>query len=237
MGLPVYLAQTYWEMMDFSQIPENTAYMACHFSSYGSGLEKLPEGLPKIPLLILNDRIPVWNHDPVLVTAQLKEAVETLEAGAILLDFQRKNCPGTESVANAVISALPCPVGISESYAQERDCPVFLSPLPLRKTLEEYVAPWKDREIWLDIAMNAEEITVTKDGSQFTDLTRFSPDGSCHKDPELLCSYQIRVLEDRAVFTLFRTREDIAALLQQAEGLGVTRAVGLYQELGQYFPL
>ena len=32
-------------------------------------------------------------------------------------------------------------------------------------------------------------------------------------------------------FTLFRTPEDLDALLTEGEALGVTRAVGLYQEL------
>ena len=52
-----------------------------------------------------------------------------------------------------------------------------------------------------------------------------------HRDRTLHCSYYVTVAEDRAEFTLFRTKEDLEELLQEAEHLGFTKAVGLYQEL------
>ena len=48
-------------------------------------------------------------------------------------------------------------------------------------------------------------------------------------DP-LHCSYHISPLEDSARFTLWRTREDVEALLESVSSLGVTTAVGLYQQ-------
>jgi len=52
-----------------------------------------------------------------------------------------------------------------------------------------------------------------------------------HTDPALCCRYHIRVGENSAIFTLWRDWECLEMLLEQAEKLGVTRAVGLYQQL------
>lgn len=52
-----------------------------------------------------------------------------------------------------------------------------------------------------------------------------------HRDEKLHCHYQIHTDADSARFTLFHTPEDLDALLTEGEALGVTRAVGLYQEL------
>ena len=46
MGLPLYLAKTHREMLE-AEGPLS-AYMACHFSPYGDGLE-VPEALPDAP--------------------------------------------------------------------------------------------------------------------------------------------------------------------------------------------
>ena len=230
MVLPLYLAMTDWEILSAEGLPTHMAYMACHFSSYGLGLEELPESLPKGGMLILNDRIPVWDHDPELVATQLKQYTEAVSCDGVLLDFQRTGCHRTAAIIDAVCQALACPVGVPEPYAQDRDCPVFLPPVPHHRSLQAHIAPWNNHEIWLDAAMDAEIITVTGAGSVFTPLPRHIPEGICHRDSNLHCSYQMQVFSDRAEFTLFRTQEDLADLLQQAEDLGITRAIGLYQE-------
>ena len=58
MGISHYLAMTGVEIAAAEALPENIAYMACHFSPYGTGLTGAPEVLPKHSMLILNDRIP-----------------------------------------------------------------------------------------------------------------------------------------------------------------------------------
>jgi hypothetical protein len=89
MVLPRYLAQTREEFAVCPSLPEHPAWMACHFSPYGTGLSNLPEALPKGSLLILNDRTPVFGHDPLQVAAQLEESVVRLECSGILLDFSQ----------------------------------------------------------------------------------------------------------------------------------------------------
>lgn len=224
MGLPLYLALTQGEMPEAdTAFP---AYMACHFSPYEDGLE-MQQPLPRCSMVILNDRVPVWGHHPDRVAAQLGEILEQTEAGCVLLDLQRPGCP--EAVVKA-LAALPCPVAVTEGYAQLADGPV-LAEVPMHRPLEDARKRWPGRELWLDVAANVQRITVTGTGCRLDSLPPFPPDGIVHREPRLHCSYCIDTQPDRAVFTLFRTKEDIEQLLQQAEELGFTGAVGLHQEL------
>lgn len=226
MALPLYLAMTKEEMANCDPLPEQGVYMACHFSLYGTGLCNIPETLPPGWILMVNDRIPIWRHDPNIIAAQLMEAAPE----ALLLDFQQADQPQALAIAEKILETLPCPTALSEGYARELSCPVFLCPPPLHQPLSEHIAPWQGRDIWLDLAMDAEQITVTKEGSHYSPLPRFSPEGICHRDSKLHCSYLTEVFPDRAEFTLTRTKEDILDLLTDAEELGITRAIGLYQE-------
>lgn len=79
----------------------------------------------------------------------------------------------------------------------------------------------------MDISPGGEIITVTKAGSQITAGDLPEPqfcDGSLH------CHYKTVLTQEAAEFHIFRTREDIAALQQEAQALGVACTVGLYQE-------
>jgi len=64
MPLTTYLAMTAAEMHYAETLPEHPVWMACHFSSYATGLSNCPTFLPAGSLLMINDRIPIWNHDP-----------------------------------------------------------------------------------------------------------------------------------------------------------------------------
>lgn len=224
MGLPLYLAKTGREMLE--EASGCTAFMACHFSSCGDGLA-LWEEVPKCDMVILNDRIPPRKPDPGKVAAQLLEILRQSGAACVLLDLQRPGCPVELLKA---LTALPCPVGVTEQYADSLDCPVFIEN-PMHRPLSDAVKKWAGRELWLDAAGNTQRITVTAEGAGFISLPRQVPEGICHREETLCCSYHIEVMEDRAEFTLFRTREDLEGLLQQAEQLGFTKAIGLYQEL------
>ena len=231
MPLPVYLAMTALEIAT-DPLPENLAYMACHFSSYGCGVVDFPTQLPPDSLLILNDRIPVWQHDPSLVARQLGEAAERLGCCGVVLDFQRPDNPQAAAIARQIAQALPCPVAVSENYAQELGCAVFLSaPRPSRR-LERHMAPWAGREIWLEGALESEQITLTAEGSSAKPIPFTMPLESSHRDLGLCCTYHIEVTEQAAVFTITRAEEDLRALAGQAEQLGITRMIGLYQQLG-----
>lgn len=81
MALPIYLAMTPWEM-EHRELPPRCGWMACHFSPYGQGLSNLPRVLPADSLVIVNDRIPPWGHDPKLMAQQLQEVIDTLSPGA-----------------------------------------------------------------------------------------------------------------------------------------------------------
>ena len=89
-----YLAMTPAEFNSVSQPPPDFAYMACHFSPYGTGLGNLPTVLPPKSLLILNDRTPIKGHDPDLVLETIEQLTENSPCDGLLLDFQRPGCKG-----------------------------------------------------------------------------------------------------------------------------------------------
>lgn len=231
MSLPVYLALTAAEFDRCPAFPPKAGFMACHFSPYGTGLSNLPRTLPEGSLLILNDRIPVCGHDPKIICRELTAAVEELKCDAVLLDFQRPNDPQTAAIAKAVVSALPCPVGVAEAYAADLSCSVFLAP-PLHIPLEAYISKWDQQEVWLELSLSMQAITVTESGSRFSPLLPAEQTDHFFQAEALCCRYYIEVSQEEARFTLFQTPDCLKALLKKAEALGVTRAVGLYQELG-----
>ena len=226
MALPLYLAMTAPEFTACSSLPPHPAWMACHFSPYGTGLSDLPPELGPEAMVILNDRIPPRGHNPGHILAQL----ERLRCGCILLDFQRSEDPETAAIVRAVLETSHHPVGVSHQYGKDLDCPVFLPPIPLDVSLEFYLAPWQEREIWMEAAADSLRYTVTAQGSVAGPLPQVPEQGKL--DPDLHCHYRVEVLESRAEFSLWRTREDLNALLEAAETLGVTKAIGLWQELG-----
>ena len=225
MGLPLYLAMTASEFTTCSPLPAKAAWMACHFSPYGTGLCNLPPDLPEDAMVILNDRIPPKGHDPEYILDQLAQ----LQCGCFLLDFQREGNSETAALARTIVERASRPVGVTPQYGQHLDCPIFLPPVPIDVPLAEYLAPWEGREIWLEAATDSLRYTVTEQGSVPTPLSRIPDRGL--KDEGLFCHYQIEALADRAEFALWRTREDVDELLAAAASLGVTRAVGLWQEL------
>ena len=222
----VFLAQTSREMEEFQ--PERTAYMACHFSASGKGLSNCPQALPSGSILLLDDSMPVQGHDPVTVTEQLQDLIGRFSIKAVLLDFQREWTAETDNMA-AALQALPCPVAAPPVYAKGRACPVFLPPPPVNKALNAYLQPWLKRGVFLEIAPDAIQITVTEKGSVTAPLpcaTQLPLENA-----KLHCHYNAKVLANKAVFTLCRTGQDLTELAQEAYRLGVLGVVGLYQEL------
>lgn len=228
MVLPRYLAQTATEMAG-NPLPEKLAYLACHFSPGGTGLSNLPPVLPTGAMLILDDSTPMDDHDPELIVKQLFNLIHQQRCEALLLDFQRQNVPGQQELAKLLYAALPCPVGVSELYARGLSCPVFLSPVPPDRSVSEYLRPWQDREIWLETALDGISLTLTEAGCSADPLWDFPEDGQT--DEKLHCHYVIETTADSAVFRLWRTREDLDALFTESSSLGVTKVIGLWQEL------
>lgn len=230
MGCPHYLAKTGAEfrLEDGSDRP--AAWMACHFSPYGTGLSSLPRKLPPETLLMVDDITPIHGHDFGFIGEQLKERVEALKCGGVLLDFQRPGYPECEDLARHLSQVLPCPVCVSSLYAKALHTPVLLPPVPCSVSPQVYLKDWKGREIWLETALDGEEFTITEAGAAFSPLPRFSPAEGGFSEDHLFCHYKAEVSESEVTFTLWRTREDLERLLEEAEHLGVTLALGLYQE-------
>ncbi len=230
MGITHYLAMTAAELRNAPTLPPALGWMGCHFSPYGLGLSNFPQKLPPGSLLILDDITPIHGHDPERISAQLADTVEKLECAGVLLDFQRPGYEESAALAKHLAGTLPCPVAVSERYIQETDAAVFLPPVPCNVPLREYLAPWEGRGIWLEAALEGEVITLTEEGASFSALPRPAPTAEGFAEETLHCHYTIEVMESEVKFTLWRTREDLDALFKEAETLGVTHAVGLYQE-------
>ena len=229
MALPLYLALTAAEMAG-NPLPVRFAYMALHFSPGGAGLSGFPATLPPGSVLILDDSTPLDGHDPERILKQLSAQVERWQCEAVLLDFQRPGIHGQRELADMLVKGLPCPVGVSEPYAQALPCPAFLPPVPPDRPLKEYLAPWQGREIWLEAALESITLTLTEQGCTDTPLLGFHEQGM--HDVSLDCHYTVETTDNSAIFRLWRTREDLNSLLEEAQKQSVTKAVGLWQELG-----
>ena len=131
MALPLNLAMTTPEIEAADTLPEHIAWLSCHFSPFTEGITDAPESLPQGSMLILDDRQRCAAHSPDLVAKQLLDAAELLHCESILLDFQRPFEPESAAMATAITSALPCPVAVTEAFAKNLICPVFLAPCPL----------------------------------------------------------------------------------------------------------
>ena len=232
MGISRYLAMTAAELEAFSP-PEGvfTAYMACHFSPYTTGLSNIPAQLPPASMLILNDRTPIHGHDPRRIAQQLLPAFERLHFDCLLLDLERPDTEAYYDLCLALIQQLPCPVGVPSPYANELDCPVFLSPAPMDQPLDEYIMPWNGREIWLDIAPQAARITVTKNGSSIAPIPFSTPPENAFTEEALHCRYRADLREDAVLFHLWRDLPETECLIAQAQSLGITKCIGLFQQL------
>lgn len=231
MAIQPFLAMTAAEIRDFSVFPAKIAWMACHFSPYGLGLSNLPRTLPPGSILMVDDITPPHRHDPELIAAQLIDCIETRSCCGVLLDFQRPGSEETKHIIHTLVNTLPCPVAVSELYAEDLCCPVFPAPVPLSVSLQDHLSPWKGREVWLDLALSGEVITVTEQGASSAPLPFPDLSAEGFADKTLHCHYHTALTEDAAQFTLWRTREDLEALMDEAENLGISCCVGLYQEL------
>lgn len=230
MALTRYLAMTGAEIHNCPSPPDHIAWMACHFSPYGTGISNVPPLLLPGSMLILNDRIPPQGHDPVSVAEQLVQAAEQLEVSRVLLDFQRPGDSLTKEIAAAVTAALPCPVAITAVYADGLDRPIFLTP-QLHKPLSEQLEVWNGREVWLEAALDCQEAVLTEEGCTFADSDAPADNADYHTDVQAHCRYCIAIEDDKVRFTLWREADHLQALLKEAENLGIVCAVGLYQQL------
>lgn len=225
----VFLAVTEGEMAEFQ--PQNPAYMACRFSPYSSGLTNLPSVLPPGSLLLLEDSTPIEGHDPQVAAAQLEEIIHRFSPCALLLDFQNPVTAEGTKMVETLLQTLPCPVAVTEQYASSIGCSVFLSPPPVNKALQDHLASWQNREIFLEVTGDRQQFTVTEQGCSIAPLPAGAVYDTPRHDPKLHCHYHVEVFPGKAVFTLQRTKEDLLNMAQEALRLGVHSAVGLYQEL------
>lgn len=230
MAIRRYLAMTAGEFRENRELSGEIGYLACHFSSYDPGISNLPQWLPPDALLILDDMTPIQGHDPNQILEQLGRCIQELRCAGLLLDFQREGYEEACQLVSELTQSLPCPVAVSAAYGQGLDCPVCLPPVPPSTALRDHLQPWQGRELWLELALEGEQICLREQGAQIQPLDVIPNAGFA--DGELNCHYRIAVTEDAATFSLWRTREDLEALLKKAESLGVTTAVGLYQEFG-----
>lgn len=209
-------------------LPRHPAWMSCHFSP--QGLKDLPQSLPAESLLILDDSIPPEGCTLESVLEKLRSWPGLQTVSGLLLDFQRPVDSFCAGLAPALCEALPCPVAVTEAYASCTDGPVFLGLLPPHRKLTQQVLPYEDRELWMELGPAPEQIALTEDGAAVSALS--GPLPPCpHWDLDLHCHYRVSLSEDQTVFTLLRNREDLRALLRDAQDLGIRRYVGLYGEL------
>ena len=220
------------EMGGISEWPEYIAWMGCHFSPETREICGLPEFSLPGGMLVLEDKVPFWGGDIGTLCRQMAMAVRALSCEALLLDFQQPISSESAALAEGLRKALPCPVILPPLLAKTLEGPVFLPPAPPDVSLEEYLALWTGREIWLEVAMDGLTITLTESGATSLYHPHGQPKALSHRDEKLHCHYYAETTPHQIRFTLWRSREDVEDLIREAERLGVTGCVGLWQELG-----
>ena len=230
MAIPCYLAMTAAEISAADQLPPHTGWLACHFSSYSTGLSNLPRSLPPDSMIIINDRIPLHHHDPEYILDQCLQLYESLIPAYFLLDLQRPGDDLARQITQLLSAKLPCPVGVSSLYGKELCCPVFLPPPPMHMPLAEYLLPWKGRPIWLEAVTEGAVITVDTNGCQFHATAPIDLPEPLFEERTLHFLYHTELLDHAVSFQLLRDQQRLQDYLQHAEELGVTLAAGLYQQ-------
>ena len=203
MVLPLYLAMTGAEICAIS----HPAYL----------MEDLSDLPPPGFLPVVTDRFPIDGQ----ALHRFCQGRET-----VVLDFERPPTPAMR----AAVQGLPCPVAAPPEYPDRG--PVFLPLPPLHVPLAQYLAPWQGREIWLEAALQKQTITVTASGAVISAPSPAAGLSGGFYDRNLHCRFAQEIRPDRVMFTLFDTPETLKEKLDLAATLGVTRAIGLYQELG-----
>lgn len=234
MPIKPYLAMTAAEMSFCASLPEKIAWMACHFSACGDGLTNCPAQLPPGSLLILDDSTPPLDHDLNAVVRTLFEAAEKHRCDGILIDFQRQTGHFGAALCRLLQDSPPCPIAVSPALAVHWSGALFLPPVPPSRVPEKALAPWAGRELWLEISSEPAALHLTEEGAQLRPAAASLSDLPHHHNG-LMCSYQVEVFPEEAVFTLGRSMDDQLALLKKVRELGVTKAVGLYQEFAGLF--
>lgn len=227
MALPVYLAMTAAEFTGNLPINATPAWMACHFSSSGTGLSNFPSFLPHGAMLIVNDQIPPANHSPDYIAKQLQDFTNAHNVGAVLLDFQRSGC---ERFAETIGNSLSCPAAVTARYASCFPGAVFLPPPPVSQPIEAAFSAYKGREIWLELLPDTETLTITKDGCTSQKADSFPDAQNIFESTSLSCRYCIEETDNTAIFTLQRQAWHLTQLLEKAEAFCVSRGIGLLQD-------
>lgn len=235
MFLPIYLALTAQEFAYSTAIPSTLCYLSCHFSPRGNGLSNIPTVFPEGSILCIDDSTPIANHSTNVVTEQINTLIQRLRPCGILLDFQRPDNPYAPDMIGCILEGVSCPVAVSHIYAKEFMCPVFLPPLPFRTALSDYLKTWSDREIWLELGNDKEMAIVTENGFGVERVYSIPEGGNQFRDIPLLFHYCTHLKQDHIVFYFHRTEEDLRELQVQAQKLGVSKFLGLWQQLQQFY--
>lgn len=229
MSIPVFLAMTAEELAKANPLPTYCGLMACHYSP-GGGLANFPHSLPAGSVILVDDSILPHKQNIDQILYELASCIHRFSARAVILDFQKSGLPENEALVNAA-QTLPCPVIVSEMYGKDLRCPILLPPIPPSCLPKEYLAPYAGREIWLEITMETQTLTLTRDGCRTESNLRNDALLPLY-DEQLVAHYGVRCCEDAAIFTLRRDWHDLQNLLESTSQHGVTAAIGLYQEFG-----
>ena len=226
----LFLAMTAQELANTAPLPPQVAWLSCHLDPEGTGLSGLPSHLPRGSMVLLDDSILPKGHDIRQIHHQLRQMIEALAPSALLLDFQRPRDPFLADLARK-LDTLPCPVAVTPPYIPDTKAPVFLPPVPPHRHPKDHLAPWAARPIYLELALDASVLTVTKTGCQSQSLPWPKDTDYPHREEALCCHYRIDQDPEQIRFTLARTPGDLPDLLSSLQRLEVTALVGLHQEL------
>ena len=225
MDIKCYIAMTEAEIYSAPKLPQHTAWMACHFSPYGTGLTNLPRRLPENAMVILNDRIPPSGHDMV----EIADTLNSINCNCYLLDFQIPKKKETEILVQYLSSQLRKPAAVSEYYSHCTNGPILAGLSPHRK-VSDIIHDHSDREIWLELTTDIQMLSVYSDHTESISMNTgkqwkkyIAWDGICSR-------YHIELFDDHVDYYFSRTIPQIKQHLSQIDQTKITKAIALYQQ-------
>ena len=239
MSIPLYFAMTAAEFSTAPAMPPRIAWMAMHFSVSGSGLSSRPHRLPPGSLVLLDDQTPWCGHSLEAVCQEATDVLLRTGAAGLLLDFERPPTEETLRLSSCLAQCsreAGCSIGMPPDYLDSSaGAAVFLPPLPCHCPPEQVLEPFRGHEIWLEAAASGCRVALGPEGPALMPenplLLAAEAEGlPAFTDPHLHCRYYSHPAIAGIELALYDTWETLTSKLEHCQALGVTLAVGVWQQ-------
>lgn len=223
MGIGPYHLMSPGEIHKFSPSAPVAVLLCC--APFSPGLLIGPSRLPKGSVAVFTDRVTPTFHQSGRIAGELKALMKTLHSPALILDWTGELSPWLEELLKQLCGVQ---LVLPPHLAGKEDSAVLV-PSVVEKSLEDLLAPWNGRQIWLDMVSSAAQLTLTRNGCEVVPWQASIREGDLY-DETLCCQYRVETAQEEARFYLYETQQTRMKKLEKARSLGVAGAIGLWKD-------